>query len=44
MKEKKEVKECKEEIDKNKKMILKLLNKNLEGFLLDEIFEENVKS
>ena len=43
MKEKKEVKECKEEIDKNKKMILKLLNKNLEGFLLDEIFEEKCK-
>ena len=43
MKEKKEVKERKEEIDKNKKMILKLLNKNLEGFLLDEIFEEKCK-
>lgn len=43
MKKQLEVRKCNQEIDKNKKMLLKLLDKNLEGFLSEEIFEIKCK-
>lgn len=42
-KDEREAKKCEDEIDKNKKMLLKLLDKNLEGFLSEEIFEIKCK-